>query len=295
MSSGAYFRGSDGTRFFFQDLHPSENDQTKSNDPLVFCYGLVCSDLHWKYQKAFFAKNNRRIIWMDYRGHHASAWPKRSETINSLQLAEDLKELLDFLEVPQANFLGHSFGVQILLHFARRYPEMVSSLVLANGAGKNFLEDVFNTNASDIFAPLLYRIHDFEPNLMDRAWKYLGDQKLANWLIFLAGFNPQLAKLDDVKAYIQAAKLLPAPIFIQLLQDMQGFNSLPWLSEIQCPSLILAGERDRITPPKNQKVMAQLMNKSHYLEVPLGSHCPQMDRPGFVNEAIKTFLEEHKI
>src|SRR5690606_12357945 len=67
-----YIKSFDGTRLFY-----SIEGQGK---PLVFCYGLVCSSLHWTYQIDYF-RRNFQTVWFDYRGHQNSDVPK---DLNSL-------------------------------------------------------------------------------------------------------------------------------------------------------------------------------------------------------------------
>jgi hypothetical protein len=40
----------------------------------------------------------------------------------------------------------------------------------------------------------------------------------------------------------------------------------------------------------NQRIFAELIPDSHFVLIPEGSHCPQMEKPGLVNEAIEQFL-----
>ena len=56
------------------------------------------------------------------------------------------------------------------------------------------------------------------------------------------------------------------------------------------PTLVIAGESDLITPPKNQDIFAQLIPYSEICVVPEGSHCSQMEKPELVNSVIRNFL-----
>ncbi|MGZ3699021.1 MAG: alpha/beta fold hydrolase, partial [Bdellovibrionota bacterium] len=67
-----YVKSFDGTKLFY-----SVEGRGK---PLVFCYGLVCSSLHWTYQIEQFQQTHQ-AVWFDYRGHQNSEVPKN---LNSL-------------------------------------------------------------------------------------------------------------------------------------------------------------------------------------------------------------------
>ena len=108
-----YFRSFDGTKLFY-----SVEGEGK---PLIFCYGLVCSSLHWTYQIEHFRKNYK-TVWMDYRGHQNSEVPEDISSLTLENLAKDLKLLLDELKIQSAVLLGHSMGVNVVLEFARLFP-----------------------------------------------------------------------------------------------------------------------------------------------------------------------------
>src|SRR4051812_45873990 len=67
-----YVKSFDGTKLFY-----STEGQGL---PLVFCYGLVCSSLHWTYQIEHF-QQGYRAVWFDYRGHHNSEVPKDLQSL----------------------------------------------------------------------------------------------------------------------------------------------------------------------------------------------------------------------
>src|SRR6185437_11576315 len=112
-ASHGYFRSFDGTQLFY-----SIEGQGK---PLVFCYGLVCSSLHWTYQIQHFDRTHQ-AIWFDYRGHGNSEVPKDFTSLTLENMARDLTTLFDELNIKDAVLLGHSMGVNVVLEFYRQHP-----------------------------------------------------------------------------------------------------------------------------------------------------------------------------
>jgi alpha-beta hydrolase superfamily lysophospholipase len=110
-----YFNSFDGTKLFYS--------VEGSGPPLVFCYGLVCSSLHWTYQIDYF-QSRYRAIWFDYRGHHNSEVPKDLGSLTLPNMARDLGILLDELKIEDAVFLGHSMGVNTVLELYRQQPRL---------------------------------------------------------------------------------------------------------------------------------------------------------------------------
>src|SRR3954468_3593169 len=83
-SRHGYFKSFDGTRLFY-----SVEGQGK---PLIFCYGLVCSSLHWTYQIQHFSRRYQ-AVWFDYRGHQNSDLPKDLDSLTVPNIAHDLEIL----------------------------------------------------------------------------------------------------------------------------------------------------------------------------------------------------------
>lgn len=281
-----YIRSHDGLRLFFSC------DGPKDAPPLIFCYGLVCSKLQWQYQIEYF-KKDFRVIYMDYRGHNCSDAPEDPKTMTIENIARDLALLHNELALPPACILGHSLGVNIILEFYRIFPEKVRALVLANGTPKDPFETMFHHNFMQPAVKGIMMLYDMAPDLAERFWKWQGTNPLNVEIISRLGFNPKYAKKEDIAEYLRITSTVKLPIFLQLTHDFITYDATPWLNQITSPTLVLAGAQDLITPPVNQKIFHTLIPESELLLVPEGSHCPQMEKPDFVNARIERFLREH--
>lgn len=98
--------------------------------PLILLHGNGESSGYFVNQTDRFA-NEYRVIAVDTRGHGAS--PRGNKPFTLETFADDLKNLLDSLNIEKASILGFSDGGNIAVIFALKYPERVASLVL-NGA-----------------------------------------------------------------------------------------------------------------------------------------------------------------
>ncbi len=271
----------DGTKLFYS--------VEGSGKPLIFCYGLICSSLHWTYQIDYF-KNKYQAVWFDYRGHHNSDAPADLKQLTLKNIALDLKAVLDELEIKDAVLLGHSMGVNVVLEFYRQNPERVAGLVLANGTAKRPLETVFGQNLFQIAFKTLKRLYDASPELVSLFFRLQKGNPIARSIVALCGFNPHLTPKADIELYIeQVAKTDPA-ILIRLIEDYEAFDATAWLHTIAAPTLIIAGEHDRVIPIEQQELIHQLIPNSSLEIIRHGSHCPQMDLPDLVNVKIDQFL-----
>jgi pimeloyl-ACP methyl ester carboxylesterase len=280
VASG-YIRSFDGTRIFYT----AEGE----GKPLIFCYGLVCSSLHWTYQIEHF-KQSHRAVWFDYRGHQNSEVPKDLSSLTLENIAKDIPIVLDELNIQDAIFLGHSMGVNVVLEFYKRYPERVAGMILANGTPRRPLETLFRRNAFEAIFSSLVRLHAKFPEWVRFFWKSQTLNPLSKTLVSLSGFNPHLTPQADIELYIrQVAEMDPA-ILLQLVKEYENYDSIPWLDKIQTPTLIIAGEEDKIIPLAQQELLHQLISGSQLELIRHGSHCPQMDFPDLINQKIEDFL-----
>ncbi len=186
--------------------------------------------------------------------------------------------------------LGHSLGVNIILDLYRIAPERVSALVLANGTPKDPFETMFHHNFLQIALPFIYKARDLFPNALQKFWASQGENPVNQFFISLTGFNPKYAKREDINEYLRITSLVNLDVFLFLLGDFMNYDATPWLHEVKAPTLVIMGERDLITPPKNQKVMAKLIPHSELCVIAEGSHCSQMDKPDLVNGILNEFL-----
>lgn len=115
---------------------------TKTEGPVILCLhgrwgrAETWSDFIRHYGKQY------RIIAPDQRGHGLSSKPISKYTAE--EMAEDIVELLDALNIPSAILVGHSMGGRIAGYLTALYPRHVKALAIldksASGpAGPNLL------------------------------------------------------------------------------------------------------------------------------------------------------------
>ncbi|MBI2026912.1 MAG: alpha/beta fold hydrolase [Deltaproteobacteria bacterium] len=68
------------------------------------------------------------------------------------------------------------------------------------------------------------------------------------------------------------------------------FKGFPICEKIACPTLIVAGQYDHLTPKSYMEKLHQLIKTSELFIVPQGSHVSQWDMPEVVNLRIEKFL-----
>ena len=108
-------------------------DAIGAGDPVVFLHGAFMDRGSWDAQLPVFAKRFR-VIRYDLRPFGES---NRLEKAYSVP--DDLRVLLDHLQISRAHLVGHSFGGGAALDFALLHPERVESLTLAAAGPTGFV------------------------------------------------------------------------------------------------------------------------------------------------------------
>lgn len=278
-----YFRTFDGTKLFY-----SVEGEGK---PVIFCYGLVCSSLHWTYQIEHF-RQNYKTIWMDYRGHQNSEAPADYNSLTLESLAKDLKLLLDELKIKDAVLLGHSMGVNVVLEFYRLFPDRVAGLLLANGTPTRPLETLLHSNALIPGFQVLEFLAGKSPTLLKKLWKLQKGNPLVHRMIGMLGFNPHLTAKEDIALYVDQIADLDPKVFLTLIRNYDNYDGSSWLHTVKCPTRIIAGENDLIVPLARQELLHQLIPDSEFEVIRRGSHCPQLDLPDLLNSKIEEFFKK---
>jgi len=109
------------------DIYYEVTGNITSPKTIVFLNGLSQSTIAWVLTTPSF-KDEYKIVLLDFIFQGQSA--KNSEVRNFDQHAEDVKSVLDQLQIPNAHMIGLSYGSLVAQHFALRYPDLTNKLVL---------------------------------------------------------------------------------------------------------------------------------------------------------------------
>jgi non-heme chloroperoxidase len=284
-----FYKTSDGEKIFYST---NFNECEKITKPvIVFNYGLVCSNFHWSKQLDYFDSLGYPILIHDYRGHYQSSGIDNLEGITFDRITSDIYELCNYLEISKTIQIGHSMGVNICLEMASKYPSLVYGLILISGTLFRVKDVMFDTNIMEILTPTLEGVLKKYPKAFHMIWKSSGINPLIQKMVHMGGFNINTVSSEFVEIYINKLTKLGPELFFQLFSEMSKTDILSKVDDIECPSLIISGDRDKIIPNHIQHVLKESLNADLYI-VRNGSHVPQVDFPSEVNERITYFLEK---
>lgn len=281
--SQGHFLSHDGARLYYE--------VRGKGTPIIWVYGIACLINHYHHQVHEFAKSNRSIIY-DLRGHNRSEAPKNLSHMTVMDMAKDLVSLLDHLKIEKAHFVGHSFGVPVLINFSEIAPNRVLSFTFINGFARNPIQGMFGLDLTEKLFQVAKGAHTLVPELWSPLWKTVVQNPLTMAVSgLMGGFNLAKTEWKDIEIYSRAVAEMSLEMFIPLFEDMMSFNGEKRAEKIKAPTLVIAGDKDFVTPLSFQKELHQLIRGSKYVVIENGSHCTQLDFPSLVNSKIQAHIK----
>jgi 3-oxoadipate enol-lactonase len=207
----------------------------------------------------------RRTIAYDIRGHGRAAGAPKPFSIAGL--ADDLRDLLDALEIGSAHVVGLSLGGAIAQEFALRHPERVSSLALVCTMARGV--PAFAERAEDA------QLHGVEHQI---------PMTLERW--FTAG---QLAEDGEAVGFVrEALRALELDDWVAAWHAIAGHDALDRLHAITAPTKVIAGELDPSTPPALMAEIAKRLPSARFDVVPEAPHLLALTVPGTLARLLAT-------
>jgi len=148
--------GHDGVEIAFLDEGEGE--------PIVLVHGFASTaQVNWLHPGwiATLTRAGRRVIALDNRGHGDSSKLYDPAAYHSARMAEDVRALLDHLDVPRADVMGYSMGARITAFLALAHPSRLRRAVLG-GLGIRLVDGVGlpESIADALEAPSLAQVSD---------------------------------------------------------------------------------------------------------------------------------------
>jgi pimeloyl-ACP methyl ester carboxylesterase len=259
--------------------------------PIVLSDGIGCDGYVWKYLERALAPD-RRIVHWHYRGHGRTPEPRDRSHVSMADLADDLASVMDAAGVAEAVLAGHSMGVQVCLEAFRRHRDRVRGLVLMCGSYGNPLRTFRGQRTLEAILPLLSFAINRAPRAIGMMWRTLVPTRFAYAMAARLEINAELVQLEDFMPYLEHIARVDLPLFLDMLAHAGRHSAREVLPTIDVPTLIVAGERDHMTPRELSEEMRKQIPGAELLIVEGGSHTAPIERPHLVNDAISRFLAD---
>jgi pimeloyl-ACP methyl ester carboxylesterase len=226
----------------------------------------------WEPQLALAAQG-WRVVAPHLRGFDGGTADPPASTVDDY--AGDLIDLLDTLRIEEAVVCGLSIGGYISFALLRHAARYVRGLVLADTRSQADTPEGVE-NRKRMLTLLAERgttaiVDEMLPKLLGPT-TLAQRPELADRLRTLALSNPPEAIAGAIRA------LMTRP------------DSTPLLREIRCPTLIIVGEEDSLTPPAFSEEMHRAIAGSELVIVPGAGHLSSLERPDAFDAALTRFL-----
>jgi 3-oxoadipate enol-lactonase len=243
-----------------------------AGDPVVLLHPLALSGELWR-PLANALSDAFDVLSLDLRGHGASGWDGEPFSIEDMAL--DVAEVLDALELPSVGMLGMSMGGSVAVTFAGLFPDRVGSLVLADttawygdDAATAWAERARRAAEVPRAEQLPFQVdrwfspafRDRNPEEVDRVTK-----------IFLRTDSGAHAAASTAMGRLDSRRLLPA---------------------VRASTLVIVGQDDYATPPDMAGELAGGIPGATLLALPGLRHMALVERPELADLVRRAFAGE---
>jgi pimeloyl-ACP methyl ester carboxylesterase len=244
-------------------------------DPVVLVHGLNASTFTYRYTVPELSRKTR-VIAIDLLGFGYSGRPVDADYSLSAH-ADRLARLLDHLGIKEAAVAGHSMGGGVAMHFALRYPERVTRLVLVDSVSDHELRRGRRASRfSRVALPLVALL--FHRRWFRRAILRTAVHDPAH---LTPEYLEQLFRTSRMRGHLRALGLLSAHRAKDPPIDAQ---------EIGCPTLVMWGEHDRWLPSWHGEELAASIPDASFKPVWSAGHLPLEEQPDLSNVLLIDFL-----
>ncbi len=271
------------------------HNRASTKTPIVTVHGLVSSIHHWGFFTPYFADQRPVLSW-EYRGHGGQPIPREPKGASVMQFADDAYTVWRDSGLPPAVVCGLSFGVQVALEVWRQSPDCVKALVLICGTAGRPLDRVSSSGLLRRGAASLVR-NLSNPILAKPLLAFLATSagtRLAREMAYLSGGAHRDAcppsVLEGLFGHVAA---LDPTLMGAIMAGYLEHDAWDVLSTITVPTLIIAGDRDQLTPVETAERMHRAVAGSELVVFPGHSHLVQVEKPAEVHAAIDDFLKRH--
>jgi len=241
-------------------------DIDKKKSTILLIHGSGLTHIVWSLHEQFYASQGFNVLSVDLPGHGNSEGP----SLKSIEKISDwIKSLMLKINIEKIIIVGHSQGGLVGIDFASRYPELIEKIVLvANSYKMPVNQDLID----------LAEAGDEKAVLLMMKWGYEGSKA------FIGG-NP-------VKKIINSARDIREVLAVDLNACNNYKNGENAIKKINCPTLCIFGDLDKMVPVKvGLKMSEQITN----LETKIISDCGHMiifEKAFEMRKLVKEFINK---
>lgn len=253
----------------------------RSGIPVVLLHGFTNNARNWSPLIPYLDPKFRLIL-IDARGHGRSSRPECCYT--RIDMAYDVKLLLDHLKIPAAHIIGHSMGSIVAQAFAETWPALTRKVVLIGSTGGTRPSCVKSSLPA---SPVSWMVPQLEQlkNPIDPDGAFMNQ-----W------YGDAGSRLDDpdlLSRQRRDAAAIPVRVWLAVIQQgNMGAELQTALARFHAPALLIWGAKDELMPEPARCALREALPQARVHVFPGYGHNPFWDDPAEVAAQINPFLRQ---
>jgi pimeloyl-ACP methyl ester carboxylesterase len=243
--------------------------------PVLLLHGVTLSAVTWHYQLLDLA-GELRVLAMDHRGHGRSIAGEGGYPLE--RLGQDVRAVLEELDLRDAVLAGHSMGGMVLQRFLVDHPEVVAERVRAVALIGTLAHAGLPLPGWELLAAVATPAAARGLRLAGRLpGGYVPSTDLSYLITRLGlGRSPSPTHVELTRAMVAAT---PADVLADLWTGIMGWDVREELHSVVVERAIVAvGTKDRICPPRDAKEIAAHLRGAELRSFPGAGHQLMLER-----------------
>ena len=241
-------------------------DIDKKKPTILLMHGSGLTHIVWSLHEQFYVSQGFNVLSVDLPGHGNSEGPSLKSIEN---ISDWIKCLIIKLDIEKIIVIGHSQGGLVCIDFASRYPDLTKKIVLVASSYKLPVnQDLIDLAESG----------DEKAVLLMMKWGYEGSKA------FIGG-NP-------VKKIVNSVRDIREVLAVDLNACNNYKNGENAIKKINCPTLCIFGDLDKMVPVKVGLKMSEQITNS---ETKIISDCGHMiifEKAFEMRKLVKEFIKK---
>jgi non-heme chloroperoxidase len=235
---------------------------------IVLSHGVTLSNRTWVKQFEALPGQGFRVVAFDHRGHGDSDLGTGGHSVDNL--ADDVRTVLDALDVRDGVIVGHSMGGIAVQAYVTRHPEHAAERL----RGIVLLSTLSRVRTSEMRR--LQKLVELVTNKTPDLGAVLRRRNLGLLLTRIGfGADAQPSHVELTRQMIAACAADTSRSAAQALLSLDLTRALPMIT---LPTLVVCGTADVITPPAESRRIADLIPGARLELFPRAGHMLMLER-----------------
>lgn len=258
-------------------------------DVVVLVHGLGGNLAGWHLTIVPELQREYRVVTYDLRGHGRSDAPPAGYSTGDM--VQDLRGILDALGIEKAALVGHSWGADIVLHFALLNPDRVSELIIVEGAMLAPMAPVYRRRDWDGWSYITETIETLLGRPIPEQHRYDLEYLLRQLIEIPIMYGPAQGRPRDEEIVFRVMDIL-RPMWEG--REAEGNMGLDSISKIEHPSLLIY-ESNSVFLEAYRELSERLpMSSSVVLPGAKLKHFSSLEHPELILSNLIDFLRERR-